>query len=104
MADVRLARNDGFGCLTIESEICAIGHPTRGGGIGLSTEALEGGLRLALFLGRQQDFSSGFDDGRLKGSDEKMRYDSPNAIPDCPLVARSIASVNLSDPPARYCC
>jgi hypothetical protein len=23
-----LARNDGFGCLIIESEICAIGHPT----------------------------------------------------------------------------
>jgi hypothetical protein len=44
---LRCARNDGFGCLTIESEICAIAHPTRGGGIGLPTEAAKADGALA---------------------------------------------------------
>ena len=41
------------------------------------------------FLRRQQDFPNGFDDRGLKGSDEKMRHDLTNAIPDWPLLARS---------------
>jgi hypothetical protein len=41
---------------------------------------------IGFFLDLQLDFSGGFDDRGLRGSDEKMRYDFTNVLPDWPLL------------------